>query len=74
MKQITYINLIVSIYVTVLFILLQPSILELPIDIVIYGDQYLTSLLLRFIIYFAIAQITIPIAYYLSDHLPHHPY
>ena len=73
MKKITYINLVVSLYVTALFILFQPSILELPIDIIIHGDQYILSLFIRFIIFFLVAQITIPIAYYLSDHLPHHP-
>ena len=73
MKQITYINLVVSLYVTILFIILQPSMLQLPIDIIIHGDEYYFSLFLRFGIFLIIAQVTIPIAYYLTDHLPHHP-
>ena len=73
MKQITYINLIVSLYVTALFILFQPSVLRLPIDIVIQGDEYYFSLFFRFIMLFIVAQITMPFAYYFADHLPHHP-
>lgn len=73
MKQITYINICISLYVTFLFLFFQPSIFPFPIDITIQGDNYFFSLFFRFIIFFCVAQITIPIVYYLVDHLPHHP-
>ena len=73
MKQITFVNLFVCLYVTALFILFQPSVLQLPIDITVQGDQYYFSLFFRFALFFIVAQITMPFVYYFVDHFPHHP-
>jgi hypothetical protein len=74
MKQITYINISISLYITLLFLFFQPSVFPFSLDyITTEGDSYYFSLILRFVLFFIIIYITYPIVYYLVNHIPHHP-
>lgn len=74
MKQTTYINIAISLYMVFLFLFFQPEVFPFSIDyITTEGDSYYFSLMLRFALFFIIVQITYPFVYYLVDHIPHHP-
>lgn len=77
MKQSVIVNLIITSYVTALFIFFQPTIF--PFDLAnllgstITGDSYYMSILFRFLLFLGVSILTMPVAYYLVDHYPHHP-
>lgn len=70
MNQITFINTVISLYATLLFVVIHPGTF---FTIQIRSNIYYASIIIHTFLYFILYYLTEPIMYSLFDHRPHHP-